>query len=67
MKDDRVTGGQDFSGGTGEEGHFFDRIGAQRRKTAFGSPEGERNESICRRDRMGRDSFWDLKFSSFPT
>ena len=32
----------------------LDRIGAKRRKTAAGSPKGERNESICKKDRRNR-------------
>ena len=30
----------------GQQKDFLDRIGAQRRKTASGSPKGERSESI---------------------
>ena len=32
----------------------LDRIGAKRRKTAAGRPKGERNESICKKDRRSR-------------
>jgi hypothetical protein len=31
---------------------FFDRIGAQRRKTASGSPKGEQSESINKINKM---------------
>jgi len=41
---------------TGRQERFRqdDRIGAQRRKTASGSPKGEHSESIFRINRRGR-------------
>jgi hypothetical protein len=34
-------------------GEVLDRLGAKRRKTAFGSPKGEHSESINKIHRMG--------------
>ena len=42
--------GEEINHGTFEEG--LDRIGAERRKTAAGSPKGERSESINRINRI---------------
>jgi hypothetical protein len=46
----RRTGQRGGNRGENESGFFRqeDRIGAERRKTAAGSPKGERSESICR-------------------
>jgi hypothetical protein len=49
----RRTGQRGENGGENENG-FLDRIcriGAERRKTAAGSPKGERSELICSRIR----------------